>query len=69
MKASDVMAAALLTVQRYEREHGGRPPVLYFGPREHELYRLSMNDPELSLEFDGIPVLPMQAEGVAAVET
>jgi hypothetical protein len=66
MKASDVMAAALLAVQRYEKEHGRRPPVLYFGPREHEVYRLAMDDPELSLEFDGIPVLPMKGDGVAA---
>ena len=61
MNLSEVGACAILTIERFQREHGERPGVLYFGPEEY-----AMMQKDGLTEFYGIPVLPMAADGVMA---
>lgn len=61
MNLSDVGACAILTIERFQREHGERPGVLYFGPEEY-----AMMQKDGMTEFYGIPVLPMAGGGVMA---
>lgn len=61
MNLSEVGACAILTLERYQREHGARPVVLYFGPEEY-----AMMKKDGLTQFYGIPVLPMEQPGVMA---
>jgi hypothetical protein len=64
MQATDVGAAAIEAIHRFEAANSRRPDKLYCGPEEMMLIRQSLE--EGGNGFYGLPVLPMDTPGVVA---